>query len=416
MIHSHSLNENLWAEAVNTAVYVLNRTGTSSIEGKSPYEVWHGQAAKFDNFKVFGSIVYSHIPEQKRRKFDKKSEKCLFVGYGENVKGIRVYNTEKCCIQTVRDVIFGIEHASKNAIEKKETDSVIVNLDILGTENDSSETAETTTTSTSTETSENASSNADKSDKATNTSSSSSTSSSSDADADDSNQTLTNSSISSTDDSFQSADDNDTTVKDGSKICNLTTRNVVDSRTRSGANFCSADIEHSADICCAFLAVSGEPQSYSEAMNSNDSEKWQTAMREEYESLIKNNTWKLVDKPKSENVIDNKWVYKIKHNSDGTIDRHKARLVARGFTQCYGINFKETFSPVVRFQSIRAIFAVAAIRKMKLVQFDIKTAFLYGELAETIYMKQPLGYDDGSGKVCKLIKSLYMRASIWVLK
>lgn len=130
-------------------------------------------------------------------------------------------------------------------------------------------------------------------------------------------------------------------------------------------------------------------------------------MNEEYESLIKNGTWQLVDPPKKDKIIDNKWVYKLKLNPDDTIERFKARLVVRGFTQSYGVNYKETFSPVVRPASVRAILAISAARKMKLFQFDVKTAFLYGELVEDVYMKQPVGYDDGSGKVCKLVKALY---------
>lgn len=79
----------------------------------------------------------------------------------------------------------------------------------------------------------------------------------------------------------------------------------------------------------------------------------------------------------------------------------------RGFTQEYGIDYQETFSPVVKFTSIRAILALAASKRMTLRQFDVKTAFLNGDLEENVYMKQPIGYDDGSGRVCKLIKSLY---------
>lgn len=90
-----------------------------------------------------------------------------------------------------------------------------------------------------------------------------------------------------------------------------------------------------------------------------------------------------------------------------SIVRHKARLVARGFTQEYGIDYLETFSPVVRFTSLRSILAIAASQNMHMKQFDVKTAFLNGELEETVFMKQPIGFDDGSGKVCKLQRSLY---------
>lgn len=186
----------------------------------------------------------------------------------------------------------------------------------------------------------------------------------------------------------------------GSRICNVDLRNVIGTRLRSGNS-------SSADFCYAFLSSSNEPKTYGEAVKSEDCEEWKKAMQDEYESLMKNNTWKLVNLPKNESVIDNRWVFKIKYNPDDSIERYKARLVVRGFTQQYGVNYSETFSPVVRYSSIRAILAISAVRKMNLVQFDVKTAFLYGDLSEDIYMKQPVGFDDKSGRVCKLTKSLY---------
>lgn len=90
MIHAKGLDSKLWAEAVSTAVFVLNRTGTSTVKSKTPYELWYGKQAEFEHFRVFGSEVYVHIPKQKRQKLDAKSKKCIFVGYDENQKGFRV--------------------------------------------------------------------------------------------------------------------------------------------------------------------------------------------------------------------------------------------------------------------------------------------------------------------------------------
>lgn len=157
----------------------------------------------------------------------------------------------------------------------------------------------------------------------------------------------------------------------------------------------------------AMLAIGEEPGTYEQAIESDDHTQWERAMNEEYDSLIKNRTWNLVDPPKDQKVIDNRWVFKLKQNPDGSIDRYKARLVVRGFTQEYGIDYQETFSPVVKFTSVRAILALAASKQMKLQQFDVKTAFLNGDLEEDVYMSQPIGFDDGSGRVCKLSKSLY---------
>ena len=111
--------------------------------------------------------------------------------------------------------------------------------------------------------------------------------------------------------------------------------------------------------------------------------------------------------PKGRKAIDNKWVFKIKRKPDGTVDRYKARLVVRGFSQIEGVDFFETFSPVARFDTIRALLSLAVNENLVLKQFDIKTAFLNRNLEEEIFMKQPAGFEDGSGRVCKLLKSLY---------
>ena len=151
----------------------------------------------------------------------------------------------------------------------------------------------------------------------------------------------------------------------------------------------------------------GEPLDFYEAINGDDREKWQTAMDEEYRSLMKNTTWLLTEPPKDRKILTSKWVFKIKTDSNGNLDTYKASLVIKGCSQRYGIDYYETFSPVVRYESIRAILSISLIKKTYRVQFDVKTAFLYGNLNENIFMYQPLGYDDKSGRVCLLKRSLY---------
>lgn len=141
------------------------------------------------------------------------------------------------------------------------------------------------------------------------------------------------------------------------------------------------------------------------ALKSVDSVKWKQAMDDEFNSLIENHTWKSVDLPR--NVIDNRWVLKIKEKPSGETERCKARLVIRVFTQEFGVDYNETYSPVIRHTSIRTIIAISAMENLFMSQFDITTAFLYGDLAEEIYMNQPICYEDGSTKVCLLLKSLY---------
>ena len=125
--------------------------------------------------------------------------------------------------------------------------------------------------------------------------------------------------------------------------------------------------------------------------------KWLEALNSEIDSLNENETWTLEYLPAGRKAIPCKWVYKIKQNPDGSVDRFKARLVIKGCSQRRGLDYGQTFSPVVRASSIRAVISIAASQKMVLTQFDVSTAFLYGELEEEIYMEQPEGFSDGSG-------------------
>jgi hypothetical protein len=158
----------------------------------------------------------------------------------------------------------------------------------------------------------------------------------------------------------------------------------------------------------ATIAFSEEPQTVEEALNGKDAKKWEMATQEEYDSLVVNNPWSLVPLPKGRKPISYKWVFKIKHGVHGEVERYKARFVARGFTQTFGVDYNETFAPVAKFVSICCILALAAIENMEIHQMDVKTAFLNGDLEEEIYMEQPKGFtQEGEHLVCKLHKSLY---------
>ncbi|GKB78199.1 retrotransposon protein, putative, ty1-copia subclass [Tanacetum coccineum] len=152
-----------------------------------------------------------------------------------------------------------------------------------------------------------------------------------------------------------------------------------------------------------------EPITFQDVINSSENDEWVHAMKEEMSSLKKNHTWELVDQPPGQKLVSCKWLYKIKEGIEGVQKpRYKARLVARGFTQRAGIDYNEVFSPVVRHTSIRVILSLTACEDYELEQLDVKTAFLHGNLEETIYMRQPPGFEEGTGnKVCLLKKSLY---------
>ncbi|KAH9751421.1 hypothetical protein KPL71_014290 [Citrus sinensis] len=136
---------------------------------------------------------------------------------------------------------------------------------------------------------------------------------------------------------------------------------------------------------------------------------WLQAIAEELAALCQNKTWTLVPRPHDANVIGSKWVYKTKYREDGTIDRLKARLVAKGYTQVPGIDFDETFSPVIKPTTIRLVLALATSSKWLIKQLDVRNAFPHGQLKEIAYMEQPPGFTDQNlpDHVCLLHKSLY---------
>jgi len=155
--------------------------------------------------------------------------------------------------------------------------------------------------------------------------------------------------------------------------------------------------------------IFGEPQNIERALTCENSKEWECAMRKEYDSLMTNNTWTLVPLPVGRKLVSCKWVFKIKQGTNGEVERYKARLVVRSFTQTYEMDYKETFLPITKCTSIRCFIALATLEDMEIHQMDVKTAFLNGELEEEIYMEQPQGFVHQRGEhlVCRVHKSMY---------
>ena len=137
------------------------------------------------------------------------------------------------------------------------------------------------------------------------------------------------------------------------------------------------------------------------------SKQWEQAILDEYNSLVKNKTWMLMTLPVSRKAISCKWVFKHKMDENGDVVRFKARLVARGFSQVYGIDYMDTFAPVAKLASLRILLVIAAVKDLEILQMDAVTAFLIPDLEEEIYMVQPEGFDEKKELVCKLQKGLY---------
>ncbi|RVW22775.1 Retrovirus-related Pol polyprotein from transposon TNT 1-94 [Vitis vinifera] len=156
------------------------------------------------------------------------------------------------------------------------------------------------------------------------------------------------------------------------------------------------------------LTDGGELECYDEALQDENSSKWELAMKDEMDSLLGNQTWELTELPVGKKALHNKWVYRIKNEHDGS-KRYKARLVVNGFQQKEGIDYTEIFSPVVKMSTIRLVLGMVAAKNLHLEQLDVKTTFLHGDLEKDLYMIQPEGFivQGQENLVCKLRKNLY---------
>ena len=353
----------LWAEATATAAYLRNRVPTRGRKDVTPYELWFGKKPNIGHLRVFGSPAYVRIPDTKRKKFDPKSRKTVFVGYDRLTdRIIRTFDRDRKVIERVSDV-----EIEDGGIECR---CVFIPW------NDDEETAEIDVEETSPLETEEVSA-ADRT---------------------------------SSDDIF--VDASEEIAESLEKTSPLVTKRgrppgsknqVKPPPVPHGMTLRNRDKE----TVLAAMAQALDPESVQDAMNRIDGDQWSKAMDEEIESLRKSETWSLVEMPENRNLVSSKWVFKAKTNADGTLARRKARLVARGFSQTHGVDYFETFAPVVRYESVRTVLALAAAKDMEVVQFDVKTAFLNGLLDEEVYMMQPEGYDDGSGRVCRLQRALY---------
>ncbi|GJP58372.1 hypothetical protein CLOP_g6300 [Closterium sp. NIES-67] len=161
------------------------------------------------------------------------------------------------------------------------------------------------------------------------------------------------------------------------------------------------------EIAHCYWAPIPEPKTREEALNGPNGENWKASEDEEFGSLIENETWDLCDLPPGKKAITSKMIYRHKYGPEGELTRYKSRLVARGFQQTKGKDYDEVFAPVGKGTTLRVLLAIAALLGWKIRQMDIVTAFLNGIILEEVYIKQPEGLDDGSGRVCRLKKAIY---------
>lgn len=373
MLFYANLEKRLWAEALATAAYIINRSPTKSLEGKTPYELWTGKKPNLSHMKIFGSVAMVHVPNQKRQKWDKKSIKMIMVGYCENTKGYRVMDPITHKVIKSRDVAFFEKYDHNVSLP-------IPSGDVTDKGNQSV------------------------SDSAAAPTNSESTTQNQEIHTQESSKRELNMETSEDEDSSEYDTDYgelDETFHPPSHVkqnydTNVTARSL---RPRHKNN------ENKKSFMCFFTELT-DPETVEEALSSAHATEWKTAMHEEYSSLIKNETWSLTDLPPGKKALPCKWVFKTKTNQRGNIVRYKARLVIKGYAQRRGADYEETYSPVVRYTTIRYLFALAAKYDLQIDQMDAVSAFLQGEIDKEIYMQQPEQFRQGS-QVCKLHKSIY---------
>lgn len=390
MILEKNYNKNLWAEAVNTAVFVLNRTGQSRVKNKTPFEIWFDKGMyDIHNLRIFGSKVAVHIPDQKRKKWDPKSEIGIFLGYGEDTKGFRIYFPNKNKVEIKRDVIF-IENAQKcDKIPTQKNNEEIVQ-DILLENIDFEEEIDVEENNISTNSRQHGEGTQTEFDEnATET----------DADKNVTENILEDNIITN---SRQDGEDTQTEVDENTTETSRDKNSTENKRMRRQPRWLN-DYETNFEDCndpeTNFLSINNEPNSYEEALQRDDKENWLKAIEKEIKTLKENNTWTEVKEcPKDVEIVSSKWVFKIKEDLEGG-KQYKARLVARGFEQTSCDS--EIYAPVARLTTFRLFMIIANKMKLPVHQLDVTGAFLYGDIDETVYMKLP------DGTKCKLNRSIY---------
>ncbi|KAJ0688424.1 putative RNA-directed DNA polymerase [Helianthus annuus] len=405
-----------WSDCVLTAVYIINRLPSSVLSGKSPYELMFGFKPSLSYFRNFGCLCFSTILNESD-KFAYHADKCVLIGYSNVKKGYKLWSIDEKKVFFSRDVKF-YEHVypfkSKQINDDVNVDNSLNLVNFFDkTETNSPEFSLTPDDEEGTTDSHDTVSDDQQpgsSTSATPSPSSSGYNLGSGVEGSSSRETGRAEDTGVSTDEISPAEGNLEGLRRSSRIVSVPKRfqdfvlnGNVKYDINKVVNYACLSAENVSFI--SKLSKSTEPSCYNEA--SKDS-KWVEAMNLEMEALMRNNTWELVDLPSGRKPIGCKWVYKIKYRSNGEIERYKARLVAKGYNQREGIDFGETFSPVVKMVTIRCVLSLAVQNNWSLYQLDINNAFLYGSISEDVYMTLPEGYyGKNESKVCKLVKSLY---------
>ncbi|CAH9072186.1 unnamed protein product [Cuscuta epithymum] len=390
MLSYSTLPPSLWMYALRTATYLLNRVPSKAVH-KTPYELWTGRKPSLRHLHIWGCPAEVRVYNPHERKLDLRTVSGFFIGYPEKSKGFKFY----CPNHSTRIVETGNARFIENGqvsgsgeprnvvIQEQKDNAMFPHVGRINSISNNNERPEYMV---------------------------------SDAITNDQNEGVvgeqdTNEHVVTTSNEHIITQENDNS-SEGITL----RRSSREKRSAIPNDYLLYSIEHECD-----LSIGEDPVSFKEAMDSINSYKWIDAMNEELKSMYDNKVWELVMLPDGSKRVGCKWVFKTKRDSNGNIERYKVRLVAKGFTQKHGIDYKETFSPVSKKDSLRVVMALVAHFDLELHQMDVKTTFLNGDLEEEVYMDQPEGFLS-TGKenlVCKLQKSIYglkQASRQWYLK
>lgn len=390
MLYGASLSKDFWAEAVKYAVDVINVLPNAANRENCPDEIWFGLKPNLKKFKVFGCKAYAHIPDQRRTQLEMKSTKCIFIGFPENTNAYKLYNTSTKNVIISRNAVF----FEKQENDENETTTVKSNgnFDMAEAFPDDEDIVETTEPEGAMHQDDIGADVYDESP------GNNSEERSSDEKMDENDAEITPSQFVDAphDETIPSPMDNyqtDPTYSD-----RALDPNTERSMTRGFDPFGMFNSH------VAFIAI---PKTVKEALESPHAKEWKNAMKLEMDSLKENETRELTKLPNENETVLFKWAFSTKTDEMGNILRFKARLVAQGFSQEFGIDYTEAFSPVVKYSTIRFVLALAAARDLKVTQMNAVTDYQNGCVNETIFMEQLMFFDDKTRRVCKRKKSIY---------
>lgn len=364
MLHA-SLPKKYWVESFLTAVYLINRLPSPSLEMHTPYSLLYEKQPAYDHFRTFGCQCYPYLRHYMKDKLEPRSLSCIFMGYSDQHKGYHCLHIPTGRVYISRHVVFDelkfpfTENSASTS--DQHTPSKFqdwLSHSVMPTPSDSQPTLS----------------------------------------LDKNHARLFTHDIA----ALPPPTPSETPATGSNFPPPIPPAHQMTTRSRVGI------VKPNPKYALTTI-ISDIPRAPTTTKNALQHPGWYAAMLEEIKALHDNQTWVLVPRQPSMNVIGCKWVYRPKIKADGSLDRLKARLVAKGYNQREGVDFLETFSPVIRPTTIRTILTVATVKGWNLRQLDVKNAFLHGFLTETVFMEQPPGFRDDQfpDHVCLLKRSLY---------